>query len=68
VKSLRYIVTGPGIEEPPSYAEQGPALSRAITAALKRKDATFYVRDSVLDTILGRAESDERGWVTSRWS
>lgn len=62
--SLRYVVTGPGIEDgqEPSYADVGPALSRAVTAAAKApKDevATWYVRDSITGNILGYAERQE---------
>jgi hypothetical protein len=46
----RISVTGPGLENV-SYAERGPAVSRAITAAQKAlvadktNDGTWYVRD-----------------------
>lgn len=61
-KYLRYIVTGPGIEDEPSYADPGPALSRALTAACRRDapDGTWYARDSVTDEVIGYAEKDEK--------
>lgn len=69
-KSLRYVVTGPGIAEEPSYAEPGPALSRALTGAAKaarlKVEATFYARDSITGKIIGHSESDALGVVTTR--
>lgn len=58
-KSERYIVTGPGLDAEPSYADPGPALSRSLTAALASKvDATYYVRDAITDDVLGHSERD----------
>lgn len=69
-KSLRYIVTGPGISESPSYADIGPAISRTLTAAIeyskKKIEATFYARDSITDKVLGYSESHKDGTVTTR--
>lgn len=55
--SGRYEVVGPGLDDV-SYADEGPALSRALTEAVRRvgTESTFYVRD--LDgTTVGYAES-----------
>lgn len=63
-KSLRYIVTGPGIEgTPPSYAEVGPAISRTITAAERSTpvEGTWYARDAITGDIVGRTEVIEVG-------
>lgn len=71
-KSLRYIVTGPGIDSAPSYADPGPALSRAVTAACatahvsKGVEATFYARDSITGDVVGYAETDKSGHVAVR--
>ena len=56
-KRLRYIATGPGLDLEPSYAEDGPAMSRALTAALaSEEDGTWYWRDAIGDHILGHVE------------
>lgn len=59
-KSLRYIVTGPGlgVDQPePSYADFGPALSRSVTAASASEvEGTWYVRDSISGVTLGYSE------------
>lgn len=71
-RPLRYIVTGPGIDDPPSYAEPGPALSRTVTraakASLAKQEATYYARDSITGDIIGHSESDSNGvvWTTRR--
>lgn len=71
-KSLRYTVTGPGLDPEPSYADVGPAMSRALTAAAKVAhnskgvEATFYVRDSITGNTLGYSEADADGIVTTR--
>lgn len=58
-KFERYIVTGPGLDPEPSYADPGPALSRALTAALASEvDVTYYARDSINDETVGYAERD----------
>lgn len=60
-KSLRYIVTGPDLDadNPPSYADPGPSLSRALTAASEAKrDVTYYARDAITDATIGYAERD----------
>ena len=58
---LRYIVTGPGLDPSPSYADPGPALSRSLTAALATEaDSTFYVRDAITDEVLGYSERHEK--------
>lgn len=58
-KEERYIVTGPGISDPaPSYADPGPALSRALTAACRSEvEGTWYARDAITDTVIGYAET-----------
>ena len=70
-KALRYIVTGPGIEDgnEPSYDNPGPALSRATTAASKSTDAmaTWYVRDAITGENLGYAERQEKSVVIVRF-
>jgi hypothetical protein len=60
-KLERFIVTGPGLDPEPSYADPGPALSRALTAALAATDdLTFYARDSVSGEVIGFAERSEK--------
>lgn len=71
-KSLRYIVTGPGLDPEPSYADPGPALSRSLTAALdfartaKGAEVTFYARDSITSNVIGYSETDKLGHVAVR--
>ncbi len=63
---LRYVVTGPGLEEV-SYADVGPALSRTITAASQSvEEVTYYARDSILGVIVGHSERDALGIVRTR--
>lgn len=58
----RFIVTGPGFVEgdEPSYSDPGPAMSRALTAALKASpdvtEGSWYWRDVVGDKILGHCD------------
>lgn len=59
-KSAAFTVTGPGIEA--GYNDFGPALSRSITAATRRRDSTMYVRNAAGD-VVGYSESDEHGNV-----
>ena len=72
--SHRYVVTGPGLDPEPSYADVGPAISRALTAACKVAtvskgvEVTFYVRDSISGDLLGYSETDAAGNVTTRRS
>jgi hypothetical protein len=56
-----YTVSGPGVDV--KYADAGPALSRAVTAA-SRADApcSYYVRDR-LGAAVGRTDRDEDGGV-----
>lgn len=55
-------MTGPGFVEgdEPSYTDPGPAMSRALTAALKAApsvdEGTWYWRDAIGDKILGHVE------------
>lgn len=71
-KPQRFTVTGPGLDPEPSYADPGPALSRALTAACsvahgsKGTLATFYARDSITGDVVGYAETDENGHVAVR--
>ena len=70
-KSLRYIVTGPGIQggEEPSYADPGPAVSRTLTAAARKgtaEGATYYARDSITHEIIGHSERLALGRVVTR--
>lgn len=59
---LRFTLSGPGIDK--TFETAGVALSRAITAAEHHDEAaTFYVRD-LDDTVVGRVERDENGFVT----
>lgn len=52
-----FTVTGPGLDDV-RYVDPGPALSRALTAAVATPlDVTFYVRDA-LDNVVGYAERD----------
>lgn len=56
-KSLRYIVTGPGLVTEPSYADPGPALSRSLTAAERSEaEGTWYVRDAITKEIVAHSE------------
>ncbi len=65
-KALRWIVTGPGLDKEPSYAEPGTALSRTLGEALKSTvEATFYARDSITNDIHGYSERDSDGIVTT---
>lgn len=59
LKSLRYIVTGPGLDanNPPSYADPGPALSRSLTAAERSQvEGTWYATDAITDQNIGYSE------------
>lgn len=62
--ALRFIVSGPGFEEK-NYAESGPAISAAVTAAERKLKAagSVYVRDSTDDSVIVRVERDELGLV-----
>lgn len=66
-KSLRYIVTGYGLQhKQPSYADAGPAISRTITAASDFDgEGTWYARDSITGEIIGYSERDEHGDITT---
>lgn len=65
-KLQRYVVTGPGLDEPPSYADPGPALSRSVTAAERSEvEGTWYVRDSIGDKVLAYSEVVISGGVRS---
>lgn len=56
-RSLRYVVTGPGVNPEASYEEVGQALSRSITYAERSEDeGTWYVLDAVSDKTLGYTE------------
>lgn len=69
---LRYIVTGPSVEEDLCFDNVGGALSRSITCATraqldqKATEGTWYIRDSVLDRVLGHSEIREGLIVTVR--
>ena len=67
-KNLRYVVTGPGLDPEPSYADEGPAHSRALTAAARKTapDGTWYVRDAVSGAVLGYSERDDKRIITVR--
>lgn len=61
----KFTISGPGIDKPAESAAVG--LSGAITAgnnaAMRREDATFYVRDES-DEVVGYVESHHDRTVT----
>lgn len=60
----RFTVSGPGLDV--AYSEEGPALSRAITAVEQTGgEVSFYVRDSA-GQLVALADRDESGVVTVR--